>query len=338
MRIFPSGRATLAILAVALACVGLACLLPTNPYQRRVQLDGTIYDTTRWIYERTHYDPAPVDVAFVGASRTMLAINAPRLEADLAARGIPARVANFAVIGSGRNIQALMLGELMDAKRPKLLVIEVNEHVYPFGHQAYGPVAPNAAILAPPLFGLHDWPYHLIELPYRNVHLFAAKLFPQAFGIPDSFDPARYRGTTPDTTRSFRLPTGRLIDMDAHVPRATLEAGARAFEARKPPHAFPPAIAARVYGDDRVYTQAIVDAARAHGIPVAFLFLPYFSGPTTIDAQDFYAARGTVLNGGFVAQQPDLYEGWAHLNRRGAAEMTDWVADRIAPLMTATQR
>lgn len=333
MRSFSSGHATFAILGTALLCALVACLLPTDPYQRRTQFDGTIYDTTRWIYERTHFDPAPVDVAFVGASRTMLAISAPRLKADLAARGIVAEVVNFGVIGSGRNIHWLNLEELIVAKRPKLLVLEVNETPYPYGHQAFGPVAPNIEILAPPLLVLHDWPYHIVELPYRNLRMFAAMLFPDALGIPEKFDPARYRGSAPETTTTFRLPTGRLIDMDKTVPRAKLEAGAREFEARPPPRRLPPAIAARWYGDDQVYTQKIVDAAHARGIPVAFLFLPYFSGPTTIAAQDFYAARGTVLDGGFVSDQPDLYEGWAHLNRRGALVMTDWVADQIAPIL-----
>ncbi len=93
------------------------------------------------------------------------------------------------------------------------------------------------------------------------------------------------------------------------------------------------AIANHLHGDEIAYTQRIVDAVRAHGTQVAFVYIPYYSGPPAIGERDFYAARGTLHEAGFFADQDAMYQGWAHLNRKGTEAMTDWLSERIAPLL-----
>src|SRR5271168_2613659 len=98
-----------AALAVALLLSAAACLLPENDYQRW-QLqdpDGRL----RWIYERIHFDPTPIDVAIVGPSRAQLGLSAAAVEQDLAQRGRQANVVNFALVGSGRDLQWAILNE-----------------------------------------------------------------------------------------------------------------------------------------------------------------------------------------------------------------------------------
>ncbi len=79
-------RILLTILAVGLVAAVAAALLPDNPYQRYATLDHTIQNRVRWIYERLHFDPTPVDVAVIGPSRSGAGVSSPRLEADLAAQ------------------------------------------------------------------------------------------------------------------------------------------------------------------------------------------------------------------------------------------------------------
>jgi|GEM_PF-4507149 lysophospholipase L1-like esterase len=55
--------------------------------------------------------------------------------------------------------------------------------------------------------------------------------------------------------------------------------------------------------------------------------------PTAIGERDFYAPRGTLHEAGFFADQDEMYQGWAHLNRKGAKVMTHWLAEYIAPLL-----
>jgi len=65
------------ILATASLTAAIACALPDNAYQRWQLLDGTIHRNCAGIYERCHFDPTPIDVAFIGPSRTAEGVNAP---------------------------------------------------------------------------------------------------------------------------------------------------------------------------------------------------------------------------------------------------------------------
>src|SRR4051812_47904056 len=123
MRPLHAFRKTMAILGVALATAVALCLLPENPYQRWQLLEGTIHSRARWMYERTHFDPQPVDVVFLGPSRIGAGVDAPRLGRALAARGLPSNVVNFSLPEGGRNINYVIFDELLKAKTPKLVVI-----------------------------------------------------------------------------------------------------------------------------------------------------------------------------------------------------------------------
>jgi hypothetical protein len=157
----------LAALVVALILCGAICLLPENGYQRW-QLqdpDGRL----RWIYERIHFDPTPIDIAIVGPSREQLGFSPAAIEQDLAQQGKHANVVNFALPGAGRDIQWAILDELFKAKSPKVLVLGVEDQPYPFGHFFFKYVAPAEAIVFPPSPFLHNYFYNLAYLPIRTL-------------------------------------------------------------------------------------------------------------------------------------------------------------------------
>ena len=180
-----------AALAVAFVLNAAVCLLPENDYQRW-QLqdpDGRL----RWIYERIHFDPTPIDVAIVGPSREQLGFSAAAIEQDLAKQGKRANVVNFALPGAGRDIQWAILDELFKAKSPKVVVLGVEEQPYPFGHFFFKYIAPAEAIVFPPTPFLHNYFYNLAYLPIRKLKLFGANLFPDLFGLSKQFDPGALR-------------------------------------------------------------------------------------------------------------------------------------------------
>jgi len=155
-----------ASLVVALILSAAVCLLPENDYQKW-QLqdpDGRL----RWIYERIHFDPTPIDVAIVGPSRAQLGLSAAAIEQDLAQRGKRVNVANFAMLGSGRDLQWAILDELFKAKSPKVVVLEVDEEPYPFGHFLFKHVGPTEAIVFPPSPFLHNYLYNLATCQFAS--------------------------------------------------------------------------------------------------------------------------------------------------------------------------
>ena len=331
--ILRSRRSVWTILAIALGLAALACCLPDNPYQRWQLLDGTIHARSRWIYERIHFDATPIDVAFVGPSRIGAGVNAPRLSAALAARGLPANVVNFSLPEAGRNINAVIVSEMLTAKRPRLIVIGVIEKPSRYGHSAFKYLAPGGMIARPAFVGQINYLPDLIYLPFRQLKLFAANLFPAAAGLTKTFDPARYRGHSLDTTGNIVLPDGTIKNGEEPADMAELMRGVHKLERGATPPKLPARFADIEFGDERHYVRVIAALARRNGIPVVFLALPYYSGPAALQEQRLYTRYGPVWNAHFVANRADLYGDYGHLTRHGAEILTDRLVEPVARML-----
>ena len=329
MRRFRAFRAVGLVLGTVVGAAVCAACLPDAPYERFQLLDNTIQRDSRWIYERTNFDPAPIDVAFLGPSRVGAAVDAPLLQQDLAALGIKANVANLSTPEEGRNLNLVFAKELFASKHPKLVVIGVIEKPGRFGHPAFKYLAPAAMVANPGYFGNLSYLSDLMYLPFRQMKLFAAQLFPSLSGFDETFNPSRYAGSNPPFVSVVHLPDGRTVDRTTVVAADKLEdAQAKRSVAEHPP-ILPRALADVEFGGDRHYVRAIVDLAEQHGARVAFLFLPYFHGPLNIQERDLYASFGTVIDAGFLADHAPWFADVAHLNLDGATALTNWLAPQI---------
>jgi hypothetical protein len=327
MRMFSSLRVTLLILASALFWTAVLCVLPNNAYQRWQTLKGTEYDTLRTIYERIHYDPRPLDVVILGPSKAALDLSIKRIRGDLAASGVTANASNFAVMASGRDKDYAVAKELYQTKSPKVLVIGVDAVAFPYGHPVFKYFADASEIAFPPAFGLHEHPYNLAYLPFRQLRMFVANLFPDALGLTKTFDPRSYaQRETLDDTEGFMF-HGKWIDT---TRRETAEGlAATPLELRKP------SLMTRILyrfndGDDHTYIRKIVERARAHGTKVIFVYLPEYGAPTQTSEASFLVPQGTLVSAGDLSGRPDLYMEVHHLNRYGAQIASDRVAAAIA--------
>jgi hypothetical protein len=326
-------RKTMTILAIALGCGIVASLLPESRYQRWQLLDDTIHANARWIYERCHFDPTPIDVVILGSSRTMAGVNAPQLSHALAARGLPANVVNFSLPESGRNLNLAIAHELFANKQPKLLILGVTEKPSRFGHPAFKYVADRMMIAEPGYVSDPGYFSDLIYLPFRQMRLFAADLLPGGLGLGKEFNPARYRGSSVDTTGSVVLPDGRVKDGENPASAAELARGVNKFEAGEHPPNLPDNLADLEFGDERHNVSQIAELARKHGARVAFLFLPYYGGPSTLLGAQFYDQYGPTLNAAFLARHSEWFADYGHLTRKGAKILTDWLVEPVAALV-----
>lgn len=330
MRGLRAFRKTLAILGIALAIgVGLT-LLPENPYQRWRLLDGTIHARSKWIYERIHFDPEPLDVVFIGPSRVEAAVDAPRISRALAAQGLPSNVVNFSLPEGGRNINHAVFDELLKAKRPQLIVIGVIEKPSRFGHPAYKYVAPRELIANPGYPTNIKFPTDLLYLPYRQAKLFGGWLAPGTMGPPTAFEPADYPGHSVDTTGDKILPDGRLKVGSRPADMKELRRGVDKLERGMNPPILPADLADLEFGDERHFIRQITARAKTENIKVAFLFLPYYTGPHTMQEEAFYRQYGPIWNAGFVSERADLYADYGHLTSAGADILSDWLVAPIA--------
>ncbi len=323
-------------LAVAVACGAGASALPGDAYQQWQLLDGTIHANSSWIYERSHFDPAPVDVVFIGPSRVKAAVNAPRLEDRLRAAGTPANVVNFSLPETGRNVNWSIAEQVFAEKRPKLVVLGVIEKPSRFGHSAFKYLARSSDVADPGYLGDINYLADLVYLPFRQMRLFAADWLPGGLGLAKSFDPAHYKGSSVDTTGSVVLPDGRIKNGETPGSHDELVRGVTKLDAGSHPPILPASLADVEFGDERHYVRKIAELAENNGAKVAFLFLPYYSGPSRLeDVQELplYRKFGPVLDAGFLSTRAEWYADYAHLDRDGSNALTDWLADPIARLL-----
>lgn len=325
MRRFPAFRATLAILGIALVAAVATLALPTNPYQRYQLLHGTIHARAQWIYERIHFDPTPIDVVVIGSSRTGAGVDARRL-GELTGLN----VVNFSLPEAGRNINHAIIAELLTAKSPKLLVIGVTEKPSRTGHSTYRYFAPAAALLDPGFAGNLNYLPDLGHLPFRQLELFAATLAPAVIGLSPRFDPTRYAGPVYDTNADIVLPDGRIKPTGIAADPAELARGVARYERGIRPPILPATLADIEFGDERSYVRRIAALARARGIRVAFLALPYYTGPVAVQEAALYRSIGPLWNAGFLRDRPEFYSDYGHLTRDGARMLTDWLAPQVA--------
>jgi hypothetical protein len=334
MRPLRAAWRTAAILGLAFAITIGLVLLPENPYQRWRLLDGTIHARAGWIYERTHFDSAPIDVVFLGPSRVGAAVDAPRLEAALADQGLAARVVNFSLPENGRNINAAIMREVAASKSPKLLVIGVTEKPGRFGHSAFRYVAPADMVVWPGFFLPLKYPQDLAYLPFRQARLFGQWMAPGILGPPAAFDPSRYRGSNIDTTGDIVLPDGKIKIASRAADAAELARGVQKLERGSTPPLLPARFADFEFGDERHNVAEIARMARAEGARVAFLFLPYYTGSSEMQEEAFYRRFGLIWNAGWLAPRAEIFADYGHLTTQGADELTDW----LVPLVTSELR
>jgi hypothetical protein len=305
----------LAALGVALLLNVVTSLLPEDTYQRWKLLDSDLGGRLRWIYERIHFDPRPIDVVILGGSRAQLGLSAADIEQQLAGHGKHLNVVNFAIFGFGRNIQWVILNEIYKAKSPKLIVVEVEDPPYPFGHYLFKNVASADAVVSAPKWALRQYLNDLAYLPIRKLKLFGANLFPDLFGLSKQFDPEHYAKNLTDYSSSFTL-DGQLVDMEHPVSRDILikqiseQASRNLSEANE--------YARLKGGGNHLYIHKIADEAKAHGSQLIFDYIPMFNGSDTVGDLDFLKQYGPVINSGDLAPRDELFENWSHLNHAGA--------------------
>jgi hypothetical protein len=92
------------------------------------------------------------------------------------------------------------------------------------------------------------------------------------------------------------------------------------------------------FGDERHYIRQIAALAKEKGVPVAFLALPYYSGPATLQDQHFYEQFGPVWNARFAASHEEWFADYAHMTGSGAKQVTDWLIEPVSTMLKADCR
>jgi hypothetical protein len=310
--------------------VVLACSLPHDRYIRYQQLTNGDLFRTRWVYERIHFDKTPIDVAIIGSSRVEAGIRASELEDFLSRRaGHPVHVANLAIPKEGRNLHYVVAKDLMETHpETRMIFVSVVEQA-DTTHAAFRYLADVKELVRAPLLINHFYILDLAFVPYRQMSDFLQTRFPKWFGVSRTFRDD-YAGTGFDTTMSFRLPSGRLVDRDQVESVAGLEADSKEF--------------IRLYGRwdkqgawqrmnnplETVYTERLAEEARAHCVSVVFLRLPFYKSPEHFYDEALYRRWGSLIDAQELSTEPSNFGNAGHLNRYGTERAMAFLENQIA--------
>lgn len=106
-----------------------------------------------WIYQQLYMDTTNIDIAFVGTSHTMGAVNDSAIEVLIGnALGKQYNCRNISFCGFGRNFDYLIVKDLLEHKKPKVIVLEVRENESQAGHLSFPYIASTVDVMTAPKF------------------------------------------------------------------------------------------------------------------------------------------------------------------------------------------
>jgi hypothetical protein len=333
----PRRRAWLLLAQLAL-CFSLYCVLsyflPHDRYIRYQQLVDSDLFRSRWVYERIHYDKTPIDVAIIGDSRVETSVSAPILEKELSEKlGRPIHVANLAIPQGGRNLHFLVAREVVENHpETRIILLSVAERV-DLSHPAFRYLADPIDLLRAPLILNHYYFLDAAFLPYRQMSYFGQTYFPAWFGLSRTFR-KDYMGTGFDTTYSFYLPNGKLVDRYHVMPQGELEDGSRqVINELGGPWREPSRWQALNNPLENEYTKRLVEVAKEHSVETIFVRLPFYKSPPHMYDEAFYRSLGPLLDAEQLNDNPQNYGDRGHFNRYGTDLVSAWLKEAIEPYL-----
>ncbi|UFN50473.1 hypothetical protein LPC08_07610 [Roseomonas sp. OT10] len=328
-------RSALRLIGIGLACA-LAVLvgslfLPHDRYIRFQDVRVESFARLGWLYERIHFDDTPIDVAFVGTSRTLNGIDPQAVERSIAdGSGRCLNVTNLAIPSYGRNLHWLIVRELLENRRVGTLVLEVFENETRLPHPAFAYIAEVSDVLEAPMLINLKYFSDLSKLPLRQIMLAWKTLFPEQYGLRREFDPKHYDGPNPDNTRqvavggvAFTPLRDRIADRDA------LEREAAIVRANKNLSMLGPALRDFEFAMPRRYLTEILTLAKEKGVPVRLLYLPSYGQNAEPYDMSWYQGLGPLISAQDILADPQNWSDFHHMNMMGAAKMSERVGHSL---------
>jgi hypothetical protein len=257
-----------------------------------------------WIYQRIFTDTTPIQIAFLGTSHTINGIQDTligRIYND--ATGQNFHAVNLGYCRFGNEMQYIILKDLLEHKRPLLVVIEINEGMGQSSHPMYPYYASNKDLLSPASF-LNQ------AVPVNYYNGFLSRLThwrSDLYGFQDTawpqFQSYGYRGY-PGVA-----PEEELIEPEKNPESGSVDG-----------QAYP-----------RAWITKTVELCNASLVQVKFLYIPsYHDQPKPLEGFNFYTNKADVwIMPRDSVSEKSLWRDQDHLNDAGASVFSRWLAFRI---------
>ena len=304
--IFSMPAAFVAGLLLVLTAISL---LPIPQARRYASLEGDMRRLSA-IRQRIQDDPTPIDIAFIGTSHTWNAVADQDLQRRLVNMGTHLSVANLGASWMGRDMHFFLLKELLESKHPRLVVIEIDEHEYAFGHLALPYVAEVSDLFCCKPYLDPQFPGHF-GLYLKNQVVNGVDWMRHS-ETPVSSDPAGEFGW---------------VALDQKWKNPTLNTQTQTLRQRLKYQAF---AMTSFYGLGVV--QQMFRLAQEKGANVVFLYLPVYEHAQkdpAVGLSSYTDLAPTIRLPLNIAKDPAFWANESHLNRDGAMALTAILAEKI---------
>jgi len=322
---------SLAVFMVAILTATI--MLPHNKYYRYQEHNSGTTRKADWIFERLHYDAAPIDIALIGSSRMGAGLSAPDIEKYYCeTTGRKINVANLSIPQTGRNMHFVIAKELFKTKKPELIILELNERETRRPHEDFIFLADTEDILTAPFLINLNHASDIARLPGRQASLFFSTILKRP-ALREKFQPHAYRGRHLDRTRFLDLLDGRTINREFTIPKEKLDAihDMRIASSLDGKH-LPGALRSLEYRLSRHYVKKIQKISTKSNSNLSFVLLPAYKRPALEEdtLSDLGVRAKTLLLGSDLASDHGYWQDAIHLNTAGAILASRRFAEALA--------
>lgn len=287
----------------------LFVLPPDKKYNFSFTHDNCLGQGT-WIYNRLYSDTTNIDVAFVGSSHTICAINDSLIENEFTNAGKIFHAANIAYCRLGRNLHYTFVNQLFSCKKTKYIVLEVSERENKTGHPEFGYFAEATDVFNP------IWLFNS-RVP---VDIFDALLV-RFFNSREKLTCTYVSRDVPNRLYGY-MSASQTADT-AQLRMAKDKNAKQSHRAKGLSHWF----------NNRysfTYIERMKEVALAHKSELFFLYLPAYGSLPEPEEAAFYKSKGNllvppaeILNNTANWKDPD------HMNDKGAQEISTWISKKL---------
>ena len=285
----------------------MAIALLLLPGRERMKYQGLKHDcanTGIWLHDRLDSNERPIDLAFLGSSRTINGIDDALVDSLL---GPEVSCVNFGYCRYGRNLTYHLAQKLILSRAPKTLVVEVREEESTQGHPIYPYLCSDQDVF---------WSYPLLHKRYF------ADIYTH-FSYKIQLNQAHwYRSMGNGVLRwedhGFAPSKGVISPEDAQV--ALEESGKEMTPSRVLELLFP-----------KYYIEQLAQLCSAYDVELIFLYMGGFKSASEEPGQlEFYEQFGKVIVPGKDHRNlPGHFHDRDHYNEKGANKFSHWLGEKL---------
>lgn len=268
----------------------------------------------KWVYNRIFKNPKPVDIAFIGSSRTIHGIMDWHLENQLTQiNNDSLHLLNLGYCRLGRNMDYLLLKELLKTKQPKIVILEVREDGSRYSHPIFPYLAESQDVLWPVAFFNRDIfkdAYLALETRFEYQK---KKLLKQLPSVNEQAFSSYGYGMSQNIADTVLLQQKKSIRIQR--AKKAVKGIARSLHMQY----------------SRKYLAKIATLAKHKNIQLFFLYLPEYGTPIQKPLEfSIYKHYGTVwIPPHSILTNSKNWMDDGHLNDFGAKELSNWLLQKL---------